>query len=547
MKLVAALVADFESTFLGGRSRLLRPLGDSTVLGHALRRLARVEGVAQRVLCVRPRDAAPAQAALAASGVGDRVELLPIDAGRRPRRELFRSARKWNLASWRGGPLSATWFDEYVEPTCVAQIMDACDAAAVLIADGHQPLLDPAIGHAMLSHFRNNEKEARLVFTQAPPGLAGVLLTRSAIGDLLERQIPLGILLGYRPEMPQGDPITRVACLQLPAHIAQTQARFVADTQRASNLIEQAVGELGPDADASAICLWTRGADRDRAGSLPLEVEIELTTDDPLPETILRPRGPRVPRRCIENLDALARVAAELATLDDRLVFLGGLGDPLLHPQFAEVLGIVRRAGICGLGVATTGAALSDSAFEALFEHRVDLVQVLLDAHGRETYARVHRRDAYDAVMANIARIEAARRERVRPQPLILCSLTRHQETIGELEPFFDHWTRAAGTALISPYRTFGGRLPADSLISVTPPVRQPCRRLSHRLVLLADGTVRACDERIDDSIVLGYWNAQSLSEIWTGPELAKLRARHASGDLREIPQCTACDQWFRP
>lgn len=547
MTLVAALVADFESTFLGGRSQLLRPLGDATVLGHALRRLAKVEGVAQRFLCVRPRDAAPAQAALAASGLGGRVELLPIDAGRRPRRELFRAARKWNLASWRGGPLSATWFDEYVEPACAAQIMDACDAAAVLIADGHQPLLDPAIGTAMVAHFRNNEKEARLVFTQAPPGLAGVLLTRSAVADLLERQIPLGILLGYRPEMPQGDPITRVACLQLPAHIAQTQARFVADTLRSTSLIERIFGELGSDADASAVCLWTQGVDCDRAGNLPLEVEIELTTDDPLPDTVLRPRGPRVPRRCVENLDALARVAAELATLDDRLVFLGGFGDPLLHPKFAPVVGIFRGAGVCGLAVGTPLVTLSDSAFEALFEHRVDAVQVLLDAHSRETYARVHRLDAYDTVLANIARIEAARQERVRPQPLILCSLTRHHQTLDDLEPFFDHWTRAAGAALISPYRTFGGRLPTDSLIGVTPPVREPCRRLANRLVLLADGTARACDERIDDSIVLGNWSEQSLAEIWSGAVRARLRARQAGRDLREIPQCLACDQWFRP
>ena len=93
---------------------------------------------------------------------------------------------------------------------------------------------------------------------------------------------------------------------------------------------------------------WGGGLDRQErtnVEAIPREVEIELTTDDPYPNSCLRPRGSRVERRGPIDIELVRRVAEELAAYDDSLIVLGGFGDPLRHPEFPSALRAIRAAG----------------------------------------------------------------------------------------------------------------------------------------------------------------------------------------------------------
>src|SRR5262245_33871246 len=141
MKIIAAVFADFTETFLGGPSQLATRIGSRSILAHALARLERVTGLDERCLVVRSADLDRAKDVIANIDAGA-INVLTSDVPR-PRRRLIRSARKWNLESWRGGPLGTTYFDEFVEPAAVAGVLDSQNADAVLCLDGHQPALDP--------------------------------------------------------------------------------------------------------------------------------------------------------------------------------------------------------------------------------------------------------------------------------------------------------------------------------------------------------------------------------------------------------------------
>lgn len=548
MRIAAAAFADFECTFLGATSVLRSELAGRSVLEHTLRRLLRVDGLDARALVVRPRDEAVAREALTATGAGSEIDLLAIDDVPRPRHELILAARKWNLDGWRGTPLGTTWFDEFVAPSAAAKVLNHYGCEAVYCVDGQQAALDTGIAGRMIAHAREHETDARFVFTQAPPGIAGLVLGRECVRELVENHWPFGLLLSYRPERPIGDPITRPVCLQIDGAVAQTACRFLPDTQRSRRRLATALAELGPECDAAALCAWVqREEDGGSAAVPPLEVELELTTDDPLPETTLRPRGGRVSQRTLDDLEAVSRLARELAQHDDALVCLGGHGDPLLHPGFADAVRRLREAGVFGISVATPLVRLPDAAFEALFEQRVDIVEVLLDASTAETYRRLHGRDEFAAVVANVERLLTARRDRQRPRPLVLCSLTRCAGNADELESFYDHWTRAASGAVLRGYDDYCGKLPADALTASEPPVRGPCRRLARRLTLLADGTVPYCSQDFGATTRLGDWRRQPLADVWAGEPLRTLRADQSSLALARHALCQRCREWFRP
>jgi hypothetical protein len=311
-------------------------------------------------------------------------------------------------------------------------------------------------------------------------------------------------------------------------------------------LLEQAFQELGDAADAATVCGWLRQPGRDRAGPLPVEVELELTTADPLPDTTLRPRGGRVPRRELVDLAAVERLAGELATYDDRRVFLGGHGDPLQHSRFAEVCRSIRAAGVNGLGIATPLVDLPEPAFNALFEQAVDVVEVQLDAQSAAAYERVHGRNAFGQVLGNIERIERRRREQSIPQPLVVCSLTRHSQTLDEMDGFFDGWIARLGSAVLRGYNEYCGLMPADTLLGTVPPVREGCRRLGSRMMLLADGTVPLCGQDVRGEVRLGNWLSEPITDIWGGASLGAVRGAHTRLDLGALPMCGRCNEWFR-
>ncbi|MCG3126178.1 MAG: hypothetical protein CHACPFDD_01008 [Phycisphaerae bacterium] len=545
MTTVAAVFASFDESFLGGPSPLDRALGTRSVLGHTLHRAAQIAGVDRRCVFTHPAHEEAARGALHASGLENAFEVLAIDSGARPRRRLMRSARKWALGRWRANVCAATCFDEYVEPYCVAQVLDHYQAAAVLCLDGTQAALDPRIASDMLQRCDESGDRPRLVFTQAPPGLAGLLLRRDLVADLVQQNLTVGVTLAYRPESPQQDPITKASCLRVDPAVAQSSGRFFVDTRFSAETVAEAWGALGEDADAAAICRWARENPRD--GGLPAEVELELTTRDPLPDTTLRPRGERVPRRALESAATLRPAFEEFARYDDRLLVLGGFGDPLACEHFGDVCAVARGCGIAGIAVVTPLVELSDRQIEALIEHGVDVLQVLLDADTPETYRRVHGADRFHDVVRNIERIQEVRQSRLSPQPLIVPTITRCAATLGEIEAFYDRWIQAVGSAVISGYSDFGGQLPVGTLLPVTPPVRGACRRLSRRMMLLADGRAVSCDQDVLGRQAVGDWRRQRLSEIWAGAGLGAIRRCNAERDFGGTPACASCGEWFRP
>lgn len=547
MRIVAAVFADFAETPSGGPSQLGTELHGQTILARTLHRVAQIEGLAGRYLFVHPRDEEPARQALSASGLVGEFDLLPLDTAKRNRRALLRAARKWNLDSWRGGLMGTSWFDEFVDANAIAIALDHTKSHAIFCFEGHQPVLDPAIASAMIRHAEAHQHESKITFTQAPPGLAGIVVRAEAVRDLLEMNIPLGLVLSYRPELAQYDPIIHSACYHVAPEIVQTRARLTGDARRSRELLELALRELGNAPSAFDLCRWIDAPGHDRAGPLPVEVELELTTNASLPSTTLRPRGERVPSRHLNDLEAVGHLAQQLARYDDRLIFLGGHGDPLRHPQFADICHILRDQGVYGIGVATPLLDLTSQNFEALLANQIDVLEVQLDAHSPETYQRVHGLDGFARVRENIDRVESTRRQQGKPQPIVACSLTRCAATISEIEGFFDDWICNIGTSVIRGFNDYCGTFPTDTLLSTVPSERQPCCRLETRLMLLADGTVALCAQDFRGEHPLGNWTRQDLQDIWTGETLKRVRRAHASLNLEPVPMCQKCNEWNRP
>jgi len=561
VRVVAALNADLDQTPLGTKSRLADELAGVPILRRTIQRITRtpsVQGV--YVFCpTAQRD----RIAKLIDGTGATV--CQHNAGPPPWATLIRTARKWSLDGWRGGIGGATSFDESTDPRLLAGLLNTAQTDAVLCVPPAAALFDPKLAERIIGHRREIQGDAKMTFAQAPPGLTAILLDADVIKELDSKSLPVGAIFAYKPAAPQKDMIFEPCCCPTSASIRFATGRLIADTDRAIARMQQLLTE-GADTDAETI--GQRLVEMDERGSepRPIEVEIELTTDDPYPDNLHRPRGKRVPPRDPMSLDCIARVADELCRCDDMLCVLGGFGDPLRHPDFPAVLKALRPAdhtGVFGLAVRTCAADLTDDLITELLDHRVDILNVTLDAWTPQTYAHVQdparsqsgrvrcadqETDANLAkVLANLDRLAAMKVERQSVAPLVVPELCKSRETIDEMDAFYNGWMDRLGIACITGFNHYGHRLTDRSVIRMAPSTRTPCRRVRSRAMILANGNLTLCDQDFEGTSTIGNVMVATLGDLWGGPTLCDARKAHLANSPELPSLCLKCDEWHRP
>ncbi|MCC7291495.1 MAG: SPASM domain-containing protein [Phycisphaerales bacterium] len=558
---LAVIHADLERTPLGTRSRLGVELDGGPILRLTVERVCRAKRPAGCVVLV-PQEQAPRCEAMLQGlpATVQRVNAPPVGWS-----QLVQVARKWSLGGWRGGLGGTTSLDEYFHPSLVAGALELHPADRVMVFPPAAPLLDPALIDAMIQHHDKGEDDARMTFAQAPPGAAGAIYNVDLLRELVGKGIPPGWIFSFKPDAPRRDMALFACCFDVRAPLRHGARRLIADTDRALETVS-ALRRQARTGDAAELGRLLRDYEASHVPPLPDEVEVELTTEDPFPEAVLRPRGARVGSRGPISLALIRTLAETLGKSDDSLVVLGGFGEPLRHPRFAEVLKTLRDGGVYGIAVRTSGVDLTDEAMEAMVTARVDALTVQIDGWTAETWRAMHGPAApahgstrageastsegasLEAVRAGIDRLEQLKQARRCVAPIVVPEMVKARPTVGEMPEFFSGWIRALGTANIVGHTHRAGQLEPLAVMSMAPPRRTPCRRLWTRCMVLADGRVAACDQDFRGLQPIGDLRQMGLDEIWNGQVMTQLRAAHAEGRFGPVnPLCAACDDWHRP
>ncbi|MCH9001132.1 MAG: SPASM domain-containing protein [Planctomycetes bacterium] len=552
MKIIATLQADLDGTPLGTRSRLADELCGIPVLRRTVERvqaIRRVEKIfvmcpeAQQDRCTRLLD-------------GTAAQVLAVRTDPPRWATLVQAARKWSLEGWRGGIGGATFFDEFIDCRVLAGLLETVDSDLVLAVPPAGALFDPALADRMIEHKIELRDEFRLVFSQTPPGLSGVVMESGLIRELAESLSPIGWAFAYQPDTPKKDLILESCCFEVPRELRHAVGRVSADTDRSTATVHQWLQDHDAT-DASEVGRWLIERKSDWVEPVPHEVEIELTTDDPYPDAVLRPRGSRIEARGPIDPAIVEHVAEWISHYDDALLILGGFGDPLRHPTFDSVLKAAAQCyssdrRVYGLAVRTTAVDLTDEQIELMIKCRVDVLSIILDAWTGESYARLQSpRDPdsakLDAILAKIDRVAEIRQSLDSPFPIVLPEFTKARENADELDDFHDGWIRRLGAVMIGAAGPYAGQFEDHRMIDMSPPARFACRRIASRCCVLADGRVTPCDQDMHGRFVMGRLPDQSLEEIWQGEAFSSLRTAHTKGRFDVSPICAACTEWHRP
>lgn len=518
----------------GSAARLFR---DEPVLSWTLRRIALAQRVSSAtILCW---DDQQADASMVAHD--HRAQVVSLGPRQTtPIMQAMAASLRW-ADGWRGAVLGATPFDAGFHPRALLDLLGTQQADAALLVDPAAALVDPALLDQLVLHAENTPA-AYYTFMPTAPGTSGLLLRKAAIEELAGSGSFPGRLLNYWPDLPGRDPIALDPCAPYPTPLARTLHRFLLDSKRQVEQFDRSTSDLnGQLIRTPAETLLGRLGPV--AHRFPREVVLELTPRRAVPAAHYAATHLQLERPDF-SLDHTRALFDELAGCDDLRLTFAGAGDPLLHPQAAEIIAAAQKAGIPAIAVETDLIDIPHEIVVRLAETAVDLIAVQIPAASAEVYRRVMGRDGLSQVLGTMQTLLRRLGELGKATPIVVPVFTKLQENLAEMESWYDHWLRTLGCAVIRGASDCAGQIPEASPVDMTPPKRRSCHRLDWRLTVLSDGRVVPCENDVAGRQSLGRLGTNRIADLWGGP-MQTLRRAHSSGELP--PLCTACRDWHRP
>ncbi len=500
-----------------------RPFAGRPALALTLERLARTEGLSN--IAVITDDADACRAIVAGAKLPARPLVIGVSrAERHPRAAAVAAARRFTPHSWRGGIAGLTAHDEVFDAPLILRALDELNADAALFAGADWCLIDPRLASELLARHRENPGANPLVFTQAPPGLAPMLIARPLLSDLAAAQnsgdsnATIGTLLGYTPLRARADPIAKPCCVQIDPLVRSAAQRFIADTA-SIELLEAALAASGlnpasASASADQIVAAMHSHLSDHSPAAPGFITLELA------DHAGRFIDESLARRIISAIASFAPHAA--LTLR---AATSSPADAMDHPAWSD---LIRAAKDAGLAVHARTMLRRDDAPALALAAEPDVLSIDCIAGDAVTYAQLTGRSDFERVMNNVEAVLAARAENRSPMHVVP-RLTRRDEVYDAVENFIDRSLVFAGAAVLDP---LDRPQPGARIQPFEKPRAAFERDWRTRLWIDAAGCVRV-SEHPDHPETAGSITSEPLADLWRRVVERRLAAHRASPAAR--------------
>ena len=581
MKVIALILIDPRHGRLGHAARLDADLAGKTVLQHTIDRAADVAGIDELVLAVHDpdHDGGSVDAARLPCVMPTHLKHAVTGwslqgADEHAQADMIAAARKWSLAAWRGGIAGMAAVDELLPAAPIARLLKERNADAALVVRGDWCCFDPQLAAEQVKVYRSAPESLKLVFTQTPPGLSGLVADRSVFDDLAEHRTTVARLLCYNPDKPALDPISRDVCVAVPASVRDRHRRFIFDTPRAISHLREIADRLGhrfEGAGAAALSDASLALDTEnphrQLDLLPQQFTIELTpkrqaTGPIIPQHHLAPGA--IQRGAMDTALAID-IVQQLGEQGDAAILLGGLGDALLHDDWLRITEVARDAGVMGIGIETDLLCDADTTAQ-LRAAPVDAVSVRINADTAAVYEQLMGLEGYKTVLDNLQALyqpggrfdrnprsetgvqQSTKRERVTPgggdAAWVVPRLVKVADNLKDMETFFERWTRLAGWPVIDRFETGNGLIPDLGPVPMRPPRgpghTPPAHRHKRRLTILSDGSTALCNQDWLGRATIGNAADAPLLDLWRSAA-DRLANTHESAEHL----CPDCQDWL--
>lgn len=248
-----------------------------------------------------------------------------------------------------------------------------------------------------------------------------------------------------------------------------------------------------------------------------------------------------------------------------RRVLFSGFGEPLLHPDYLEMLLAMKRRGVY-VSMYSNGVLLNEKLGRGIVEAGMDKIYISMGGATRETYQKIRGIDAFEIVVQNLKALKTYKKKRGTRLPRVAFNVVAMNSVMNEIEGLLQMAKELGVEELAMPNLVVQGEsLRHESIwldckknqetinkaarraeqlnIRFLPPVLQEregfCWDIFSKLNINWDGSVMSCAL---ERFFLGDLRKQELADIWNSAGLVNLRKEFLKGGVRK--HCPNCACW---
>jgi spiro-SPASM protein len=265
------------------------------------------------------------------------------------------------------------------------------------------------------------------------------------------------------------------------------------------------------------------------------------------------------PRQYIDNArdgnlltkEDIRKIVQERNRLRGEVTYcLGGMGEPLLHPDLESVLReLLQTNELKEIIIETalyTDWSVQEQKIINLYKELSDLsrkkIQFIINftTLSEKSYKNLYGENKLELVKENLKRLSE-----IIPKSQISVQILKIQETEEETEKYFNHFEKEGFPIVFQKYNRYITLMPEKRVSDLTPLIREFCWHLGRDLYIEADGTIKLCKQGIlNVSPVLGNIRNEDLISIWERG--LTYFEKTLKGEHQNIPMpCLQCDEWY--
>ena len=195
-----------------------------------------------------------------------------------------------------------------------------------------------------------------------------------------------------------------------------------------------------------------------------------------------------------------------------------GEGEPLIHPHIFEMLRSAKQHSGVLVSLTTNGTLLNEKRIASLIETGIDIVDISLDAHSPETYARVRVNGDLTLTRTNVLNLLRSVRDSASHLKVVV-SYVEQPQNQHETTAFESFWkANGADYVVIRRLHSAAGAVAqvADALRGELPDVpRRACLYPWERIILNPRGELTYCPQDWVHGSVVADYRATTIKEVW--------------------------------
>ena len=232
-------------------------------------------------------------------------------------------------------------------------------------------------------------------------------------------------------------------------------------------------------------------------------------------------------------------------------------GEALLNPRFFDFLEIAKTyLPNTNLLVSSNANLLSPEKVNDLLNSRLNLLSIWPDTTNPELYHKVRTGGDLNSVEQAIIELLEKRRELGREDIRIVVGAILYKNNMADFKEFVTKWE-----IIFSKYKNvhvsameshdWAGQVPADNVINSVKNsklhVKKVCFMPFKWCIVSSEGYLTPCCFDCDLRLAWGNVKANSIREIWNGPEARDQRERQLTGQITRSALCYTCHMYRQP